>query len=644
MNRSGNWLVWSVLLACAVLIFGMFAWITRRALDSENERLTVEASALRTERVRLSLNRMDNIGTDLLVSENLRPPMHYRAFFSPANIVTNDLRGVEEGVVLQVSPIMRNSGEFIDLHFEIQPDGKIFSPQVPRVDQRERAWSGGLENALIDKMSRRLANLNNVVPTREEIARVFHQGSPDQLATAERERAEEASVWIADNASAIAPQSKKFGEVYQNNLNISEEKSRTDSFNKRVNRALQNSRSNQVPLSPSKQDKAGKTKGKLQDDQAKSKRGPEGPTVGMTRPTVSPNGILSVSPFMPLWHGHQLFYLREVRRLRSVTYQGIWIARSALEKALVAEVPTDLGGTKLVRSDQAPQESHRLVSLPWVLDVAPLPPLEEVGWTPLRKTLIAGWSAAVLAMIALFLLLRGVMKLSERRAAFVSSVTHELRTPLTTFRLYSEMLSEDMITDEAKKQEYLRTMLGESERLNHLVENVLSYARIERGNARSKFEKLAVADLIERMRSVLQRRVDQENAALSIELANDLGEVETDITAVEQILFNLIDNACKYGLPDTVDEGETGHIVLNVSRLPRGLVFEVSDEGRGIARSEKRRLFRAFHKSALDAAHDKPGVGLGLALCRRLAKALGGDLRLGSKRAKGASFELVIPG
>jgi signal transduction histidine kinase len=141
------------------------------------------------------------------------------------------------------------------------------------------------------------------------------------------------------------------------------------------------------------------------------------------------------------------------------------------------------------------------------------------------------------------------------------------------------------------------------------------------------------------MRQVLQRRVDQENAALSIEMADNLGQVETDVTAVEQILFNLIDNACKYRLP----EGESGKVTLSVRKGRGGIVFEVRDEGRGIDRTEKKRLFRAFHKSAHEAAHDKPGVGLGLALCRRLARALGGELKLGEAGDKGASFVLVIP-
>ena len=79
------------------------------------------------------------------------------------------------------------------------------------------------------------------------------------------------------------------------------------------------------------------------------------------------------------------------------------------------------------------------------------------------------------------MLLAGVVALSERRAAFVSSVTHELRTPLTTFRMYADMLARGMVPDAERRQQYLETLRTEAERLTHLVENVLSYARLERG-------------------------------------------------------------------------------------------------------------------------------------------------------------------
>ncbi len=605
MNRS--WLVWAVLLGCAVLILGMFAWITQKTLKAEKERAEAEAASLLGERVRLSLTRMDGIGSDLLVAENLRAPMFYRSFFSPSDIVTNQFQDVEKGVVLQPSPLLLEEVEFVDLHFEMGADGRLISPQVPQGNQRDRASESGLTEERIEVMEGRLKKLAGLIPEVSVVAKLFGEvewqrdtDSPLDLAVA--------NAWLNKNAQNIAPSKPQVKGEYQNQLTKQEAGSRSKNYTQRVQKAAKKSA-----------------------DWGNVNR-------AESAPKVNSNGILSVSPFLSLWHGEELFFVREIRRIRSVSYQGLWVSQAELKKSLMAEVPLDLGEAVLVKTDEASQDAAHLVSLPWALLPGAISEQEIPALTPLRKTLIAGWVAALFALVALSLLLAGVMKLSERRAAFVSSVTHELRTPLTTFRLYSEMLADGMVTDEDQKQEYLRTMLGESERLNHLVENVLSYARIERGNARSKFEKLAVEDLVERMRPVLQRRVDQEDAALSIELSDDLDSVETDVTAVEQILFNLVDNACKYGLP----EGERGRVTLTVSKKGSGIAFEVRDEGRGIARKEKKRLFRAFHKSAHEAAHDKPGVGLGLALCRRLARALGGDLKIGSPQGAGASFVLVL--
>lgn len=599
MNRS--WVIWSVMAGCAALILGMFAWITQRSLTSEKERAEAEAASLLGERVRLSLTRMDGIGSDLLVAENLRAPMFFKAYFSPANIVTNQLQDVEQGIVLQPSPLLVEEVDFINLHFEVNPSGRVSSPQVPVGNQRERALGSGLEQKRLETMDARFKILQEVLPDRTAMGELF--GNDFEI---HEPALQEANRWLSQNA---APQKPLMKEEYQEKLVQREQASRSKAYVQKVEKAAKKSTD-------------------------------WGNTKSLKTPSESDaDGILSVSPFMPLWNNDELFFVREVRRMRTRTYQGFWVAQDSLKSVLMAEVPPDLGKASLIRSDRNPEKSDTLVSLPWGLLTGAAPEVEIPALTPLRKTLIAGWVAALLALLALYLLLAGVMKLSARRAAFVSSVTHELRTPLTTFRLYSEMLADGMVTDEDKKQDYLQTMLSESERLNHLVENVLSYSRIERGNARSKFEKLGVDDLIERMRPVLQRRVDQEDAALSIDVADDLGNVETDVTAVEQILFNLVDNACKYGLP----EGQQGHVTLEVRKGRKGIIFEVTDEGRGIDRSEKKRLFRAFHKSAHDAAHDKPGVGLGLALCRRLARALGGDLQLGSPRDGGASFVLSLP-
>jgi signal transduction histidine kinase len=216
-------------------------------------------------------------------------------------------------------------------------------------------------------------------------------------------------------------------------------------------------------------------------------------------------------------------------------------------------------------------------------------------------------------------------------------VTHELRTPLTTFRLYTEMLDEGMITSLDSQRSYLKTMRAEADRLGHLVENVLSFARLERGRATAGHEVVAPGELLDRLVPRLALRARQAGMELIVSPANPGANVRVDISVVDQILSNLVDNAVKYGgnAPDR-------RIHLDVAPEGRWLALTVRDHGPGLHPTVIRRLFRPFSKSARDAAQSAPGVGLGLALSRRLARALGGDLRLRENGSVGASFTLTI--
>ena len=111
-----------------------------------------------------------------------------------------------------------------------------------------------------------------------------------------------------------------------------------------------------------------------------------------------------------------------------------------------------------------------------------------------------------------------------------------------------------------------------------------------------------------------------------------------DRSAVERILSNLVDNACKYAR-----QAADRRIHLEGGADSRAVWLSVADHGPGLSRAELRRLFRPFHKSAGEAAQSAPGVGLGLALSRRLARAQGGDLRFESPEGRGASFVLRLP-
>ena len=263
----------------------------------------------------------------------------------------------------------------------------------------------------------------------------------------------------------------------------------------------------------------------------------------------------------------------------------------------------------------------------------------SVRLSPLRTSLLVAWACVVLATASLALLLRGVVSLSERRGAFVSAVTHELRTPLTTLRMYTEMLEGGMIVDEDKRRHYLGTLRAEADRLGHLVENVLAYSRLERNRAGYQVTTVKLQDILPRAIERLSERARQAGMELVADVAPDVAAltVRTNALALEQILFNLVDNACKYAA------GASDKRIEPTATAGQGVVsLRVRDHGPGVPAGQLARLFHPFSKSVQEAANSAPGLGLGLALSRRLAESMGGDLRL-ENAAEGAVFTVVLP-
>jgi signal transduction histidine kinase len=252
---------------------------------------------------------------------------------------------------------------------------------------------------------------------------------------------------------------------------------------------------------------------------------------------------------------------------------------------------------------------------------------------------VIAWLCLIFATVAAAATLLSVVALSERRAAFVSAVTHELRTPLTTFRMYAEMLAEGMVPETTQRQAYLETLRVEADRLHHLVENVLQYARLERGRPGGRREEITLGGLMDRLVPRLSDRATQAGMTLlpKVQEPNRTEALSVDVSAVEQILFNLVDNACKYAATAT---DRRLHLEASVDRGK--LRFVVRDHGPGISKAGQKKLFQPFSKSVHEAAVSAPGVGLGLALCKRLARDLGGELRL-LPATECAEFELSLP-
>jgi signal transduction histidine kinase len=353
--------------------------------------------------------------------------------------------------------------------------------------------------------------------------------------------------------------------------------------------------------------------------------------------------LLEIGPVRPAWIGDQLFLLRKIVWDGSApnggkSIQGVWIEADKLKRLLLVEVRDLLPAARLAPATSSP-DGMVLASFPWRLEPgewispAPLP-------RPIAISLATGWAAAVLAIFAAAVLVRGILRLSERRASFVSAVTHELRTPLTTFRLYSDMLETGAVREE-KRGDYLRVLSHEADRLSHLVENVLAFSRIERGSARAAMRQTSVRELLEPFHERFAARLASAGLKLEWDLsaASPAPLLRADTAAVEHVLFNLIDNAAKYAAG-----GNPSVVRIDVVERSGEVAIRVRDHGPGIPAKERRKIFRAFHKSAREAAETKPGVGLGLALSRRLARSLGGDLVCEEPRdSAGACFTLTLP-
>jgi signal transduction histidine kinase len=336
--------------------------------------------------------------------------------------------------------------------------------------------------------------------------------------------------------------------------------------------------------------------------------------------------------------------------------------RATLENSLADLIP---GALLLPASGAAADQierdgrGFRLATVPALLVPGEFSPVVPFRMTPALWALVITWMAMLGALAAVGLVLRATMRLSDRRAKFVGAVTHELRTPLTTFRLYAQMLAGGMVTDDKARAEYLGTLERESIRLAEIVENVLEYARLTRrrpGAARPPGERsISASELLARVRPVVSRRAEQSGMDLIVSVEPGVDgpggggagrTVTCDPRSVERILMNLVENACKYALPAPQDpdaEDADTRVHLDLSATDRHLEILIADHGPGIPRRERERVFGEFQRGPGAAESSRPGLGLGLALSRGLAREMGGDLRLVRRRAHGAEFLLTIP-
>lgn len=225
---------------------------------------------------------------------------------------------------------------------------------------------------------------------------------------------------------------------------------------------------------------------------------------------------------------------------------------------------------------------------------------------------------------------------ARQKTSFVSNVSHELKTPLTTIRMYAEMLGEKRIDDLDKQQNYLQTIIRESQRLTRLVNNVLDFSRLEQGSKEFSREKVDLAALLHQLLDSQLLRIEDSGLQLIRQIGADSALVESDRDALEQIVLNLIDNAIKYA-------ADGKHLTVELQQLQGQWIVRIKDNGPGIPSHHQQQIFAKFHRVDASLTARQQGSGLGLSIARQLAEGLGGTLTFCPHDGGGSCFELTLP-
>jgi signal transduction histidine kinase len=238
-------------------------------------------------------------------------------------------------------------------------------------------------------------------------------------------------------------------------------------------------------------------------------------------------------------------------------------------------------------------------------------------------------------LFAIFRMVEVQLTFSERRNDFVAAVTHELRTPFTSIRMYGEMLRDGMVTNEATRQEYYAPITAEGERLTRLINNVMEHGRLRRGQRHAHLTRGDAASIVRDVVELMRPHIEREGFTVQLSADDVLPEIQLDEDALKQVLFNVIDNALKYGRGEA-----SARIDVTCAADPGGgVLVSVRDYGPGVSEVQLHAIFEPFFRGQSELTRRQQGTGLGLALVRDLVALMRGSVQ-GCNRAPG--FEVRI--
>ena len=254
-----------------------------------------------------------------------------------------------------------------------------------------------------------------------------------------------------------------------------------------------------------------------------------------------------------------------------------------------------------------------------------------------RVLMIVGEGSVFLLLLLLGLWkiktsIRKEIDMAKQQNNFMLSVTHELKTPIAANKLYLQTLQKHSQLSEEKKQEVMLKAIDETNRLESLVEQILTASRLEQRSVDLHKDRFLLAAFLADLIEIQQKRLAQ---TIQVNSFKDV-EIFTDRLLFATILNNLIENAHKYGHSE---KGIEIHIATNELYLS----IKVMDHGKGIPLDKQRLLFKKFPRLENEETRSTKGTGLGLYIAYQCTKALGGELKIIHQEGPGATFEIQLP-
>jgi len=228
-----------------------------------------------------------------------------------------------------------------------------------------------------------------------------------------------------------------------------------------------------------------------------------------------------------------------------------------------------------------------------------------------------------------------IRHLERVRQDFVANVSHELRTPVSVLRATAETLLGGALDDPARSREFLGAIERNSERLSRLISDLLDISRIEAGTVHIERRELSLHEVARRTVAALERPAREKRMRVELAVGDDV-RVRADSKALDQVIFNLLENAIKYTPAD-------GTVTVGARAIDGRVRLEVADNGPGIAAEHRERVFERFYRIDPGRSRDMGGTGLGLAIVKHLVALMQGEVGVEPRAPQGTRFWVSLP-